>query len=60
MQNREQPELLAGSPLGDDFSFLLNTCVASQEISKLKSERIDPQIRVCVQAYKLQTEMCET
>ena len=58
MQNREQPELLAGSPSGDEFSsLLLNTCVASQEISKLKSERIEPQIRVCVQAYTLQTEM---
>ena len=57
VQNREQPELLAGSPSGDDFSFLLNTCVASQEISKLKSERIEPQIRACVQACTLQTEM---
>ena len=28
----------------------------SQEISKLKRERIDPQIRACVQAYKLQME----
>ena len=52
VQNREQPELLA-SP-GDDFSSLLNTCVESQEISKLKTERIEPQIRACVQAYRLQ------
>ena len=27
VQNREQPELLAGSPPGDDISSLLNTCV---------------------------------
>ena len=26
VQNREQPEFLAGSPSGDDFSSLLNTC----------------------------------
>ena len=31
---REQPELLAGSPTGDDFSSLLNMCVEPQEISK--------------------------
>ena len=55
VQNRVQPELLAGSP--HDFSSLLNTCVASQEISKLKTERIEPRIRSCVQAYKLQTEI---
>ena len=54
VQNREQPELLAGSSPGDDFSSLLNTCVESQQISKLKTERIEPQIRACVQAYKLQ------
>ena len=29
VQNREQPELLAGSPPSDDFSSLLNTCVES-------------------------------
>ena len=57
VQNREQPELLAGSPPGDDFSSLLNMCVESQEISKLKTERIEPQIRACVQAHKLQMEM---
>ena len=55
--NREQPELLAGSPPSDDFSSSLNTCVESQEISKLKTERIEPQIRACVQACKLQMEM---
>ena len=27
VQNREQPELLAGSPPSDDFNSLLNTCV---------------------------------
>ena len=53
VQNREQPELLAGSP---PIS-LLNTCVESQEISKLKTDRIEPQIRTCVQAYKLQMAM---
>ena len=56
VQNREQSELLAGSPPGDGFSSLLNTCVESQEISKLTTERIEPQIRACVQAYKLQME----
>ena len=50
VQNREQPELLAGSPPSDDFNSLLNSCVESQEISK----RIEPQVRTCVQAYKLQ------
>ena len=44
IQNREQPELLVGSPLGDDFSFLLSTCTDPQEISKLRTERIEPQI----------------
>ena len=52
VQNREQPELLAGSPPSDDFNSLLNTCVESQEISKLKT-----QIRTCVQAEKLQMAM---
>ena len=37
MQNREQPELLAGSPPSDDFSSLLSTCVKPREISKLKT-----------------------
>ena len=57
VQNREQPELLAESPPGDDFSSLLKTCVESQEISKLKKGRIEPQIRACVQSCKLQMEM---
>ena len=56
VQNREQPELLAGTP-SDDFSSLLNTCVESQEIGKLKRERIEPQIRTGGQSYKLQMEM---
>ena len=60
VQNREQPELLAGSPPGDDFSSLLNTSVESQEISKLKTERCEPQIRACAQAYKLQMECRST
>ena len=54
VQSREQPELLAESPPSDDFNSLLSMCVESQEISKLKTERIEPQIRTCVQAYKLQ------
>ena len=57
MQDREHPELLAGSPPSDDFSSLLNTCAEPREISKFKPERIEPQIRTCVQAYKLQMEM---
>ena len=56
-QNREQPELLAGSPPSDDLSSLLSTCVKPEEISNLKTERIEPQIRTCVQAYKLQMAM---
>ena len=39
VQNREQPELLVGSPPSDDFSSLLNTCAEPQEISKLRRER---------------------
>ena len=51
VQKREQPGLLAGSPPSDDFSFLLNTCGStSQEISKLKTEKIEPRIITCVQA----------
>ena len=57
VQNREQPELLAESPPRDGLNSLLSTCVESQEISKLKTERIEPQIRTCVQAYKLQIAM---
>ena len=54
VQNREQPELLAGCPPSDDFNSLSNTCVESQEIRKLQTEKIEPQIRASVQAYKLQ------
>ena len=57
VQDREHPELLAGSTPSDDFNSLLSTCVESQEISKLKTERIAPQIRTCVQAHKLQMAM---
>ena len=57
VQNREQPELLAGSPPSDDFSSLLRTRAELREISKLKTEKIGPQIRACVQGYKLQMEM---
>ena len=57
VQNRKQPELLVGSPPSDDFHSLLNTRVESQEISKLKTERIEPQIRTCVQACQLQMAM---
>ena len=57
-QSREQPELLVGSPPSDDFSSLLNTCgSAAREFSQLKTEKIEPQIRACVQSYKLQMEM---
>ena len=57
MQNREQPELLGRSPPSDEFSSLLNTCAEAREISKLRIEKIEPQIRACVQSYKLQIEM---
>ena len=57
VQNREQPELLIGSPPSDEFSSLLNTCTEAREISKLRTEKIEPQIRACVQSYKLQMEM---
>ena len=56
VQNRKQPELLVRSPPSDEFSSLLNTR-AAREISKLKTEKIEPQIRACVQSYKLQMEM---
>ena len=39
VQNREQPELLVGSPPSDEFSSLLSTR-AAREISKLKTEKI--------------------
>ena len=55
-QNREQPELLVGSPSSDEFSSLLSTR-AARETSKLKTEKIEPQIRACVQSYKLLMEM---
>ena len=57
VQGGEHPELLAGSPPSDDFSSLLNTCAEPGEISKLETERIEPQIRACVQSDKLQMEM---
>ena len=57
VQDREHPKLLAGSPSSDDFNSLLNACVEPQEISKLKTEKIEPQIRTCAQSYKLQMEM---
>ena len=50
VQNREQPELLVGSTL-------LNTCAEAREVSKLRTEKIEPQIRACVHSYKLQMEM---
>ena len=54
VQNREQPERLAGSPPSGDFNSLLSTRVGSQEISKLETQRIEPPVRTCVQAYRLQ------
>ena len=57
VQDREHPELLAGSPPSDAFSSLLNTRAEPREISKLKTERIEPQIRACVQSNKLQMKM---
>ena len=57
VQNREQPELLVGSPPSDEFSSLLSKLAEPREISKLKTEKIEPQIRACVQSYKLQMEM---
>ena len=59
VQKREQPELLAGSLPSDDFSSLLSTRAEPREISKFKTEKIEPQIRACVQSYKLQMEMQE-
>ena len=57
IQNREQPEILLGSPSSDEFSSLLSTRADPQEISKVRTERIEPQIRTCAQAYALQMEM---
>ena len=59
VQNREQPELLAGCPPSDNFSSLLSTCAEPREISKLKTERTKAQIRACTQACRLQMEMQE-
>ena len=53
VQNLEQLEHLAGSAPSDEFSSLLSKRAESQEISKLKTENIEPQINICVQAYKL-------
>ena len=57
VENREQPELLVGGPSSDEFSSLLSTRAEPREISKLKTEKIEPQIRACVQSYKLLMEM---
>ena len=57
LQIRQRPELRVGSPPRDDFSSLLSTCVKPEHISAMKTERLEPQIRTCVQAYKLQMEM---
>ena len=57
MQNREQPELLGVSPPCDEFSYLLSKRAEPRGISKLETEKIEPQIRACVQSYKLQMEM---
>ena len=42
VQNREQPELLAPS---DEFPSLWNPCAEAREVSKLRTEKIEPQIR---------------
>ena len=39
------------------FFFVEHVQLESREISKLKTERIEPQIRTCVQSYKLQMAM---
>ena len=57
VQNREQPELLVGGPSSDEFSSSLSTRAEPREIRKLKTEKIEPQMRACVQSYKLQMEM---
>ena len=57
VQNREQPELLVGSPPSDELPSLLNTRVEAREVSKLRTEKIEPQIRACAQSYKLQMEL---
>ena len=50
----QQPALLAGNPPSDDFSSLLSTCVKCEEISTMKTEKIEPLITTSVQACKLQ------
>ena len=56
LQNREQHELLVGSPPSGDFSSM-STCMKLQELCTMKAERIEAHIRTSVQAYKLQMEM---
>ena len=46
-----------GSLPSDDFSSSLSACVKPQEISTMKTARIEAKIRTCAQAYKLQVEM---
>ena len=53
---KQNSDECVGSPSSDEFSFMLSTR-AAREISKLKTEKIEPQIRACVQSYKLQMEM---
>ena len=57
LQNREQPELLAGSPPSDDFSSLLNASLKPEDINAMRTQKIEPQIITCVQACKLQVEV---
>ena len=52
LQKREQPELLAGSPSSNDFSLLWTTCVKPEEISAMKTERIEPHMTTCVEAFQ--------
>ena len=60
IQNREQLVLLVGSPSSDEFSCVLCTCVEAREISKFQIDKIEPQIRACVQSHKLQMEKEKT
>ena len=54
----EQPELLAGCPPSDDFFFVEHVPEITGKTNKFKKkQRIEPQIRACVQAYLLQMEM---
>ena len=50
----ELPELMGAIERMED---LVRTPPQQQEISRLKTERTEPQIRACVQAYKLQMEL---